>query len=358
MLNVKQVGRLGTDICEAIAKNCTRSADYKALIPPRFRLNASALEGVPDELHTADIFTLLRRLEGQPLGDFREVLDNPFSTKARGIFTAIGIDRVPQELVSHAKPLFDAGEDLVFKQSKGIGDCYLLSSLYSAWRNPEGRKTLENMIKMTNDGYEVVFKGHPQQPITVKFSEIEGQMVDGTKKVPVEGCDGLKIIERAYGKLRKARMGQASGKSLKIVESGHQQDFLLDLFGNKAASVRIASDTNTTATLDTSRKLVEQTEDLLGKFAQNPNKYVLGCYTPLDPIDPKQSCYWFQFSRGGQQQARLTYNAHAYSIKDVDPAKKIIHVVNPHNTSEVSEYTYEEFFKVFRGIKGVSLPSA
>lgn len=355
MVNVGQIEKFGTTIFKAIERNCPKNFGGKPLMPPVFRLEASAIEAIPESLLHSDVFKVLINLEGKPLKEVETILNktNPSNRESflSSLSTSLGTNTNPKAISKEIEQLFGNNKDLIFKQGN-IGDCYLLTSLYSMWRNPTGKNILQNMIKNADEGYRVIFNSYPHNPITVKFSELGGQVFNGEKLNSVDGCDALKIIERAYGKLRKSLTGQSSNTSLKIVEGGHQQDCLLDLFGNKATPIRIASDTNISTTLKTDPDLIKKSEDLLEKFAKNPEKYALGSYTPTIP---NQECYWYQFSRGDKKHARLVYNNHAYAIRNVDSIKRLINVVNPYDTSKVSEYTYDEFFQVFRGIKGVEL---
>lgn len=355
MVNVGQIEKFGTNIFKAIERNCPINLSGKPIMSPIFRLEASAIEAIPENLLYSDVFNALRSLEGKPLKVVESILNKTNPSNRESFLTSLnnslGANTNPKAISKKIEQLFGNNEDLIFKQAN-IGDCYLLTSLYSMWRNPTGKNILQNMIKNADDGYRVVFNAYPHNSITVKFSELDGQVFNGEKLNSVDGCDALKIIERAYGKLRKSLTRQSSNTSLKIVEGGHQQECLLDLFGNKAKPIRIASDTNISTTLKTNPDLIKKSEYLLEKFANNPEKYTLGAYTPTIP---NNECYWYQFSRGDKKYARLIHNHHAYAIRDVNPIKRLINIVNPYDTSKVSEYTYDEFFQVFRGIKGVEL---
>lgn len=355
MVSFGQVERLGTTIVKALEHGATRALDGKPIMSPIFKFKPEIAEAIPDHLFHADVFRGLATLEGQPLQTVERMLNEANPSNPRDFLSSLGIslDTGSQRMGKDLEQLWGTEKDLIFKQNN-IGDCYLLASLYGMWRNPTGKKVLQNTIKTTLYGYQVKIGAHSNYPIIVRFSEITGQIADGIEKKPVDGCDALKIIERAYGKLRKILQG-TTGASLKVVDAGHQQDCLLDLFGNIATPIRIASDTNGNAILSTNPNLTRTAEHLLEKFAKNPERYVLSASTPNIP---EQENYWFQFSRNGKQCAQLVTNGHAYAIRDVDPLKRIINVVNPHDTSQISEYTYDEFFQVFRGIEGVKIDEA
>lgn len=224
------------------------------------------------------------------------------------------------------QPFYFGTKDIAFAQ-ENIGDCYLLSTLYSLSRTSFGQNFLKNIVSINNDGNYVV-KFFKKPPIIVKKDELYGN----ENKKSVSGELGLKAIERAYGKLinplymnPKEREIAASKNHFYLNRGGFMTTALYNLTGLK---------TNQYKTKETDLDFLLKNIKEYGMEHQ-----ILTCSTPA------QGFYGTYMDKESKFMT-----AHAYSIKEIDVENKMIEIVNPHNTKKSEIISWEDFKKMFEYI--------
>ncbi len=223
------------------------------------------------------------------------------------------------------KAFYDGIENIQMSQ-KNIGDCFLLAPIYALSRNKKGQEILNKMVKVMPDGsYLVQF--YECKPIIVAPDELDGQSKsDGSKKYCVSGELGLRAIERAYAKLLKYISVSNSGKTMfaDIDSGGYPDKTLFKISGITSDRYKITQDCNIDAVLNK-----------IGN--DNPRNHVLLCTTPNlkeDYSDPqKRFC-----------------TSHAYAVKYINPQKRIMCIINPHNTKRDYIVSWDEFKLYFSNL--------
>lgn len=218
-------------------------------------------------------------------------------------------------------PFYFGTRNLNFAQ-ENIGDCYLLSTLYSLSRTSFGENFLKNIVSINEDGNYVV-KFLNKDPIIVEKDELYGDK----EKKSVTGELGLKAIERAYAKLINPLYAQkvpyASKMNIPFLDKGgFMTTALLNLTG-----------------LKTDEYDVKQTD--LNFLLKNIKEYglnhqIITCSTP--PTG--------EYGKFMDKEEKFR-TAHAYSVKEIDTENKTIEIVNPHNTKKSETISWDSFKKMF-----------
>ena len=217
---------------------------------------------------------------------------------------------------------FNGGvENIKFAQSN-IGDCYLLAAIYSLSQNTTGQNILKNMVKVDDDGnYVVQFYNH--SPITVKLEELDGQKHLGSEKISVSGDLGIKAIERAYAKMIKNPLPYGHTLFLDIDEGGFMDKALKKMTGIKS-----------------SRYYTKNPADvnyILSQIAQDGmQNHIVTCATVNKGKYGKYADFQRRF-----------ITKHAYSVKYIDAFNQRIGIVNPHNTKNTYDISWNEFNDYF-----------
>lgn len=227
----------------------------------------------------------------------------------------------------------------IYKAIVGQGDegnCYLVSSMDALSHQPAGVKYLANLLKQERNGdVTALFPGFKQSPITIPKSEVETiQNTLRSEQGPttLESDElGYHLIEHAYGKL----LTKFGNEEVKYADSyttnitgmgGRQREPLFALTGGVTKLRDISTDS---------------LNGMLDKLAKKQDEHVLT--TSTSNTLPKDADPFFQ-------------TRHAYSIRKIDPLKKKVHVVNPHDPDRVRKLSYEEFKTYFGDIESIELP--
>jgi hypothetical protein len=255
------------------------------------------------------------------------------------------------------KRLFPNGvKNLEFNQSN-IGDCYLLSAIYSIGNHPQGATILKNMIKVLPDGsFQVTFKGMPHRTQIVKLEELKGQ---GAAR-SVNGSLGVRIIERAYGKLRKQEFNDPTKqKSLAAIVGGYGHDPLFEITGyeprwlNAHGQVLKGDISNLDYNVPSFKTVMDQqgiskeqtaVYKILKQLEANPQSFMVTVGTP-----PKHLAHNLTGKR------YIFYANHEYALESVHFQNNTVTVVNPHETKTKMVITIDEFLSVFNSLSGVKV---
>ena len=218
------------------------------------------------------------------------------------------------------QPFYQGVENIELRQGN-IGDCYLLSNLYALSRNPKGQKLIEKMVRVDNDGNYVV-SFYNKESIIVPLEQLDGQKLEGKEKISVAGELGVRAIERAYGKMLRPIEHLDKTLFMNIDNGGKINETLFNLVGKYPQYFYIPK-------TNVHQKFAE--------LAQKPMKnYVMLCST-------------HQKGRYGDymDKDRKFISLHAYAIKNFDVDKKLVEIVNPHNTKHSEFVHFDDFQQMF-----------
>ena len=218
------------------------------------------------------------------------------------------------------KAFYNGANNIELSQAN-IGDCYLLSTIYSLSRNNLGAQILENMVQVDKDGnYIVTF--YNRSPIVVRPDELDGQTRKSDKKNSVSGDLGVKAIERAYAKMLLPFSGIGPTMFLNIDNGGYPSNALKDLAG-----------------IDSKKHTVRKT-DINALFTSliysGRDNFIITCTTPNIA----------KYDKYVDKQGRFIKN-HAYSIGSIDINKQTVEIINPHNTKVSNVISWKEFESLF-----------
>jgi hypothetical protein len=104
------------------------------------------------------------------------------------------------------------------KQIHGWGDCWFIAPLAAVANDEEGRQILAESIKPVNGGYEVTFKGAPQQPISISKDELQQFLAAH------DGDADTRMMELAADKFFKKRGNFKSSYIAGLIKYGLEQD--------------------------------------------------------------------------------------------------------------------------------------
>ncbi|MEK7545145.1 MAG: hypothetical protein AAB551_03360, partial [Patescibacteria group bacterium] len=160
------------------------------------------------------------------------------------------INELSPEEKTLMKEIFPDGlEKSEMRQGARNGNCYLVASMDSLRKHPLGEYIISKMIKKVNlpdgsSGWEVRFPGHPDKPITLGESDLHGQSFIDEKgsfqsKGAVDGAKGYKILERAFGRLRKQLRNDMAGKTMVVGEGGFSDEVFAAFLGDLGVTTNI-----------------------------------------------------------------------------------------------------------------------
>ena len=234
---------------------------------------------------------------------------------------------IPQ---GHMKAFYNDLSGLSLKQGN-IGDCTLLSALYSLSLNPKGQQLIKNMVSVANDGsYIVQFPN--TKPIKVEIADLYGQTnKKGEEKHSVESELGIRAIERAYARYLN-RYGSYGPTMFGTIDKGAQ--LRTPLYNLTQISPR------------TTKITTSNIDSLLGNilYTGGTNNHVITCATPEKGKYGDYIDYQRRFIRN-----------HAYSIKNINVNQRIVEIINPHNTKYSFVLGFDEFANYFSEICDLQL---
>lgn len=194
------------------------------------------------------------------------------------------------------------------------GDCHIMSTLTSMASTPEGRKTIQNMIRDNQDGtYTVTFPGASDEPITVSKPTEAQQMIYAGGRVSGAGYWPA-VIETAYGEYVSRSIAR---RNVTEIIAG---DVKQENAGLGASPYWGASSTVNffTGQKTESRVLVASTEGQLDQILTQSRKagtpIIMGRAPLLGETDAP--------------------TRHFYAIVDYDPVRRVATVMNPWNESK------------------------
>lgn len=265
--------------------------------------------------------------------------------------------KLTDEKIRLLQEIFPEGIENSHISQKNVGDCYFLAALHLIKRHSIApylfASIIEKIPKENGGGWRVTFPG--EEPIGIREYELAGQAAYNTKKggfihkFSVEGQPGDRILERAFGRVRKIQIGNGDGKvTMAVIEGGDPvkplELFLADFIQEK---VHIGDGY---IPLERDARDMERARKLLKRFAEDPTLYMVTAGTPKNPAIGYKKDDKYYMDPG----FRFNQN-HAYSIIAADPKRELITIANPHKTRSPLKISYAEFFKFFTDMLAVSL---
>lgn len=241
--------------------------------------------------------------------------------------SSMGTEIIPKNRI---KAFNNGVEELVLGQSN-IGDCYLLSTLYALSLTPEGRKYIEKMVSVDDNGNYIVNFHDSFMPISIAPEDLDGQKLGNSEKRSVCGALGVRAIERAYGRMIRRPREENMTLFVKIDKGGWPENALKKMTG-LSSKVHNISKTDI--------------KNVLDHICSNGiNNYVLTCSTPGKGnyngyVDPE----------------RRFDECHAYGIKSINNRNQTIEIVNPHNTKKSTIISWSEFSQYFDYLNVAKFP--
>jgi pSer/pThr/pTyr-binding forkhead associated (FHA) protein len=230
-------------------------------------------------------------------------------------------------------------DNLNFRQSSKIGDCYLLAAIKAMAENPDASRYMANMINKEENGDITVSLFGARQIIKFKAEEVKDILNDPG----VHGQQGLKLIERAYGRLIKPLRKQNhpdENRTLALMKGGYSATALDVLIPCKADIIVWDQILNADALYPLMKDSLEK---ILSEFEQKSQNMILCAATRYIPEE-----------KGMEHRKILAkYNkmdiaqSHAYTIKKVDSTQQTITILNPWYSNVPETLKYDDFFKYF-----------
>ncbi len=267
------------------------------------------------------------------------------------------------------KQLFPKGIAYESFQQNNIGDCYLLSSLDALAKNPMGEAVLARMIQAgKNGGWEVEFPDGEMIEVTPQDLRRYWLSDQQEYRMPVRGCLGWQILERAFGKRLKSQ--DADGGQVKnhhtllALENAYKHtngryDFghrvLHEMTGWQKYFVRTPKEDQ--LHLDHQPYAKDDFFRILDQIGSRPESFVATANTPsyrharFHIPNPNGRTRYFMDAQG------QFMTSHVYSIRRIDPATKTVTLVNPWDTSKPIGLSYEDFYDMFASISYVEVPT-
>jgi hypothetical protein len=250
--------------------------------------------------------------------------------------------------------LFPSGvKRLIFKQGQ-IADCYKLASVESCSLNPRTMKSFSKMVDTENsrpdkdsENFRITFPGYPKESFDVKVSSLKNNIVKGDL--------GVQVFEDAFYQLRK-RLNWYNTQ----VKSNPQtkKDWLNFGYSDESSCILTEGKPSKFNALvkrkyyksfkDAAIKdpnILKNLESKLKELNENKGKFIITACTGRWKYESAKNTYL----------DNIIYPRHEYSIADINPEKRAIDIINPHDTSKIHTITYDEFFKYFSRLSFVEL---
>lgn len=296
--------------------------------------------------------------------------DSPFAqigSYVRSMLGAVVGRNTPRDMLDIMEHMYPGrGKDLEMEQSENVGDCYFVAALYGLKHNEIFEHLMRKMVKLDGENWIVQFPDG-SAPITVSPEDLNGQKIHNEKtgrlihRKPVKGGTGDRILERAYGryvkenlqKVIQAKASEAVRTFAVLLKGGNPMDVFEAFLGRCVSQEMIYGAEQ--QTINRSQLDVLRVEQWLNAAAWNPDHIIITAGTPSDMITPYKQAGVREFLDRGEvyfmDKDHFFHQEHAYTITAVDAKKRLVTVVNPHDTGRLKKVTsYDEFMKIFLAV--------
>lgn len=216
------------------------------------------------------------------------------------------------------------------QQGEGRENCYyIISGLFDSMKNPNAKASLLKMVEQ--DGKDIIitipeFKDYPVRFINGELHNVQSHL---------NSSKGMQMFEQAYAlskyackhKLDTSKVGIET--ALEDINMGRGSDVYNELNGTKSAFTMF-SDKHYPREYYSDLLLVPKAKMtmMLEKYAnKNDTLLSIGCNKTNYDYD--------------------LYSGHHYGVESVDKNNKIVSIVNPYNTAQKVDITYEQFEDYF-----------
>ena len=244
---------------------------------------------------------------------------------------------------------FDISADL---RQQNVGDCYLIAAIHAMSCSPNFELFCRSSMERLHDGswrVKIPLLSEDGEWITITQEEIlpqknrkflrwsKGKPDTRRKLEPVEGKEGLRVLEAAHIKKRFSVVDRSAA------EGGWANEALMLFGGDNFVRFELTSYFSL-KTLDSEKA------GLLNSFLGNFDPEIHMATASSRVID--DSPY-----RAPGTGELLVFN-HAYSIAGVNAEERIITLANPWNTSRPMEMSFDQFKENFSDIRAVRVDNA
>lgn len=253
-------------------------------------------------------------------------------TRQAGTLYAIDYDSTNGTFVvpkNKVRPFYRGAKNIELSQSN-VGDCFLLSTIYSMSKTDKGAKILEDMIEVDDNGnYIVTFVDGSSY--VIKPEELDGQKsTKGNRdKRSVSGELGVKAIERAYARDMKSDCYRKT-MFADIDNGGYTTNAMYKMTGLFGSSHKASA---------------QDTPYIFSKIKnEGMNNHIVTCSTP-------------HIGKYGNYMdaERRFITGHAYTICDIDVKNQLVTIANPYNTRKKQVISWNDFANIFSYFSDVKI---
>ncbi|KKQ71864.1 MAG: hypothetical protein UT33_C0012G0072 [Candidatus Peregrinibacteria bacterium GW2011_GWC2_39_14] len=266
------------------------------------------------------------------------------------------------------KMLFPDGFENSNSKQRNVGNCYYLA----AWRNVKkhqlGAKVIASMLaRVERAGWDVEFP-NGRNFLIGDNEELGYQMVPDErgierKRKSVDGQRGDVIMERAFGRLRKAErnVGGEAGQmhTMAIIVGGFCSEVFKAFFDDIAKEIIDIGSYQPLAKTPVIYRYKDRALNAFKEQAAHPSNFIFTAITP----NVKTPYSIENTNRENEFDDKFLYYMdpekrfpcrHAYSIESVDLRSETLVIVNPWNTGRLKyRITFDKFFEYFSKLEGV-----
>lgn len=252
--------------------------------------------------------------------------------------------------------MFPMGLNMVPLKQGSVGDCYLLRTLTTLMENNRTKRYIANMIHKEENGNLLVRFFGARETISIDAAEVDKILHEPGY---VDACKGLKIIERAYGRLRK-KIQQSQDQTFMILNAGLTDEVIQNILPQVKLDHKSWSRPAPYQYSELEqRNHFEKAVELLEMASENSDNILITADTRADNNFIKKI---FGLHLVESIDNVDIFRLHGYAIRSTDSKNKTVEIVNPHyvnpnNHDDSVHITYDQLFKFFRRIDLVDVSS-
>lgn len=228
------------------------------------------------------------------------------------------------------KTLFPEYESLCMQQGEGREDCYfLIGGLFDFMKKPNAKASLLKMVEQDGKNIIITIPEFKDYPVKFKNGELHNT------KSHLNSSKGMQMFEQAYALAKYASKNKIDTSAIDVktaldsINMGRGSDVYNELIGTKSAF-----------TMFSDKHYQPEYNKGLMIIPKEKMTAMLEKYANADGTLLSVNCNKFN-------QDYDLYSGHIYGIESVDKKNKIISIVDPYNTSQKVDITYEQFEEHF-----------
>lgn len=268
----------------------------------------------------------------------------------------------------------DGTEREVALEQKNVGNCYALAALYALSASPNFELMVRSSMTRLSDGSwevrlpllsqpgegsllrirpaDMAAQDNPQYGLEIRERGKDTGGKDGREKLlPVNGKEGLRALEAA---LIKNRFKRTDGVGRLQAEGGLGGEALLELAGENFVQYQVVSEVYDTE----KEQFAHPGLQSLGAEDMFFLDEYLGNFDSETHVATVATRGAEALKQQGGKASEIFHAKHAYAVKSVDKKNKIIHLVNPHDTTRGISLPFSQFKETFSSLQGVRIHNA